>query len=279
MADRSVPQSPWLGPIERLGRAGGDVAVLIRGGVEEFGHAAVLFVESLYWLLFGRWRKQPVRINAVIAEMMEIGIRSVPIASVLSLVIGVTLAMQGIDLLRLFGAEEQVVVAVALSVVREFAPLITGILLSGRSGSALAARLGTMTISQEIDALKVMGINPVRFLVVPALVAMVVMLPLLTFLADFMALLGAALYTNVELGLSLDAYADRTLRALSVKHVMHGIGKSLIFGVLIALIGCINGFAVSGGAEGVGRATTRAVVVSIAAIIVTDMLFIFVLTR
>ena len=251
----------------------------LRGGVEEIGHAAMLLVESLFWLLFGRLRRQPVRLPSIVAQMMSTGISAVPIATVLSLAIGVTLAMQGIDLLKNFGAESQVVVAVALSVVREFAPLIMGILMAGRSGSALAARLGTMNISQEIDALRVMGINPTRFLVVPAMVAMLVMLPVLTFWSDLTMLLGSALYTKAVLGMSLAAYADATLETLSVAHLMHGITKSAIFAALIVLIGTVNGISVSGGAEGVGRATTRTVVISIAAIIVTDMLFIFVLTR
>ena len=141
--------------------------------------------------------------------MMEIGIRALPIATVLSFVIGVTLAMQGIDLLKAFGAESQVVLAVALSITREFAPLIMGILVAGRSGSALAARIGTMVISQEIDALRVMGINPVRYLVVPALLAMVLLLPLMTFWADLFGILGAAVYTNLELGMSFQGLCGR----------------------------------------------------------------------
>jgi phospholipid/cholesterol/gamma-HCH transport system permease protein len=124
-----------------------------------------------------------------------------------------------------------------------------------------------------------MGINPVRYLVVPPLVALVFLLPLLTFWADLMGLLGGALYTRLELGMSFQAYADATIEALTIDHLMHGIGKSVIFAVLITLVAVVNGLAVSGGAEQVGRATTRTVVLSIAGIIVTDMLFIFVLTR
>ena len=136
-----------------------------------------------------------------------------------------------------------------------------------------------MVISQEIDALRVMGINPVRYLVVPSMLALVLLLPLMTFWADIMGMLGGALYSRLELGMSFQAYADATMTALTIDHLMHGIGKSMIFAVLIALIAVVNGFAVSGGAEQVGRATTRTVVLSIAGIIVTDMLFIFILTR
>jgi len=278
MTDQPAPAGN-LGPPEAIGRATVGVLARAAAGVAEFGFGAALFAQSIYFLLIGRFRHQPVRLPAVVDQAMEIAIRALPIASVLSLMIGITLAMQGIDLLRTFGAESQVVLAVALSVVREFSPLIVGILVAGRSGSALAARIGTMSISQEIDALKVMGINPVRYLVVPPLVAMTALLPLMTFWADFFALLGGALYTRLDLGMSFQAYADTTLQILTVEHVMHGIGKSAIFAVLIVMIAVINGLAVTGGAEQVGRATTRTVVLSIAGIIITDMLFIFVLTR
>ncbi len=278
MAEQSANQAQ-IGPIESLGRALVGGVVNFGRGVSELGYGAVLLIQSGYFLLFGRLRHQPVRLPSVIEQMMEIGIRALPIATVLSFVIGVTLAMQGIDLLRTFGAESQVVLAVALSISREFAPLIMGILVAGRSGSALAARIGTMVISQEIDALRVMGINPVRYLVVPALLAMALLMPLMTFWADVFGMLGAAVYANLELGMSFQAYADATLEALSVDHVMHGVGKSVIFAVWIAMVAVVNGLAVTGGAEQVGRATTRTVVLSIAGIIVTDMLFIFILTR
>lgn len=278
MAEQSAKEAP-PGAIESLGRAlVGGIAGFSRG-ISELGFGAALLVQSGYFLLFGRLRHQPVRLPSVIEQMMEIGIRALPIATVLSFVIGVTLAMQGIDLLKTFGAESQVVLAVALSISREFAPLIMGILVAGRSGSALAARIGTMVISQEIDALRVMGINPVRYLVVPALLAMALLMPLMTFWADVFGMLGAAVYTHLELGMSFQAYADATMTALSVDHLMHGIGKSVIFAVWIALVAVVNGLAVTGGAEQVGRATTRTVVLSIAGIIVTDMLFIFVLTH
>jgi phospholipid/cholesterol/gamma-HCH transport system permease protein len=220
-----------------------------------------------------------VRVAPVFAEMMEIGVRAIPIVSVLAATIGAMLAIQGIDTLRTFGAEQQVVVGIALSITREFAPVITGILVAGRSGSALAARLGTMTINQEIDALVVMGINPVRFLAAPALLAMLVMLPSLTFLADFVGLLGAGIYVSLDLGISMAAYWDQTRAVLDVDDLLHGLYKSVLFAILVTVIGVVNGGSVSGGAEGVGRATTRSVVQSIAAIVIADMVVAFLLTR
>lgn len=261
-----------LGVVEDIGRA------TIRG-VEEIGYAATLCAESLYWMIAGRRRRQPVRLSSVFEQMMEVGIRALPIVTVLSTTIGVMLAIQGIHTLKLFGAESRVTVGIALSITREFAPLITGILVAGRSGSALAARLGTMNINQEIDALRVMGINPVRFLVAPSLIAMMVMIPALTFWADLVALFGAGVYVSLDLGMSMNAYLERTIEVLSVDDLLHGLGKSAIFSVLITLVGVVNGASVSGGAEGVGRATTRSVVHAITAIVITDMVFAFVATR
>ena len=248
-------------------------------GIEEVGNGGFLLLESFYWLFMGPVKKQPVRFGAVVAQMMEIGVQAIPLIAMMAGTIGAMMAMQSIYMLRIFGAEPQVTYGVAFSVVREFAPLITGILVAGRSGSALAARLGTMKISQEIDALKVMGINPVRFLVVPALLGMIVMVPALTILNMIVGMLCAGLYINADLGISLAAYFDQVINILAVGDVLHGVGKSVLFAILIALIGVINGASVTGGAEGVGKVTTRAVVQAISAIIITDMLFAFMATR
>lgn len=248
-------------------------------GLDAVGFGASLVGQSLYWLVAGRRRKQVVRAAPVFAEAMEIGIRAVPIIGMLSGTIGIMLALQGIYSLRQFGAESQVTFGVAIAVTREFAPLITGILFAGRSGSALAARLATMTISQEVDALRVMGINPVRYLVVPSLVAMVVMLPSLALFADVVALAGAGLYITGELGITMSAYANQTLDSITVGDLLHGLEKSVLFAVLITVVGIVDGSRVTGGAEGVGRVTTRSVVHGITAIVLTDMLFVFAATR
>jgi len=269
---RAAPWNSLVDSIEHAGRVTVD-------GVKEFGYAAALFFESIYWLARGRRWRQPVRMSSVVSEAMQIGIRALPIVTVLSLTIGIMLAIQGIYTLSLFGAESRVTLGIALSITREFAPMITGILVAGRSGSALAARLGTMNINQEIDALQVMGINPVRFLVAPSLVAMMVMVPLLTFWADFIGLLGGGLYVGVDLGMSLGAYFDEVFNSITVDDLGHGLGKSIIFAALITLVAVVNGATVTGGAEGVGRATTRSVVQAIAAILITDMLFVFIVTR
>ncbi|HMM74686.1 MAG TPA: ABC transporter permease [Gammaproteobacteria bacterium] len=249
------------------------------GLVEEFGYYVALTIESLYWLLFGLARGRPVRLAATVAQMREVGVAAAPIVFMLSFAIGVMLAIQGIHTLEQFGAETQVVLGIALSVTREFGPLITGVLVAGRSGSALAARIGSMQVNQEIDALRVMGINPVRFLAAPAVVALVVMVPLLTVFADLTALFGGAIFCSLELGMSQVAFWDEALSFITVDDVSQGLFKSVVFGLIVALVGIANGFAVSGGAEGVGRATTRAVVLSISYLVIADMLFTYFLNR
>jgi phospholipid/cholesterol/gamma-HCH transport system permease protein len=247
--------------------------------IEEIGYLSVLFCESLFWALVGPFFHQPVRIRLIFSEMVAIGLLAAPIVFLLSFAVGVMLAIQGIHTLKAFGAESQVVVGIALSVTREFGPLITSILIAGRSGSAFAARIGTMQVSQEIDALRVMSINPVRYLVSPIMIAMLVMVPTLTFFSDLAALFGGAVYAELELDLSYAAYWDRCLEVIETEDFMQGLIKSLVFAVIIALVGVGNGFSVSGGAEGVGRSTTRAVVLSISLIVIFDMIFTYFLNR
>lgn len=246
--------------------------------VGEVGFAGALLTESVFWTLFGRTRGQAVGLPAIFGQMMQVGIQALPIATVLAATIGMMLAIQSLYSLGLFGAQSFAMAGIGLAVVREFAPLIIAILIAGRSGSALAARLSTMMINQEVDALRVIGISPVRFLVSPPLVALTIMVPCLTMWAILVALTAAAFIVTPTLGISLAAYAGETIAVLSVNDLTHGLGKSVIFAVLIAIIAALNGALAKGGAEGVGRMTTRAVVQSIAAIIVADMIFAFIST-
>ncbi|MFQ6017993.1 MAG: MlaE family ABC transporter permease [Kiloniellaceae bacterium] len=248
-------------------------------GLDEIGYAGSLLGESLFWTLLGRRRRQPVRLSAVCIQMRQIGVAALPIATLLSAAIGVMLGVQSLYSLGLFGAESYAHVGIALSLTREFSPLIIGILVAGRSGSALAARLGTMTINQEIDALRAIGIDPVRFLVAPTLIALVVMVPTLTMWANLVALGAAGLFVSSALDISLAAYGANTIAVLGANDLLHGLGKSVLFALTIAVIGAVNGSLVKGGAEGVGKATTRSVVHSISAIVLTDMIFGFLVTQ
>ena len=259
-------------PLERIGRR--SIAA-----VSEIGYAAMLLVDSLRFALWG-WRiGQPVRLRMIFEQMRQVGVDAIPIVSLLSMTIGVMLGIQFIAALAEFGAESQVVIASAKSITREFGALITGIVVAGRSGSAFAARLGSMVVSQEVDALAVVGIEPVRYLVAPALIAMLIMLPVLTIIADVVALIGAGLYSMGPLDMTLTAYLSQTLQFLEPRDIWEGLSKSVVFALLITLIGVSTGFSVSGGAEGVGRATTRSVVLSISALVIADMLFSFFLNR
>ncbi len=261
-----------LASFERLGRR-------VVAAVAELGHGVMLLLDSLHYLARG-WRMgQPVRVRMVFEQMRQVGVDAIPIVSLLALTIGVMLGIQFVAALAEFGAQSQVIVAAGKSITREFGALITGIVVAGRTGSALAARLGSMVVSQEVDALAVIGIEPVRYLVAPALVAMLLMLPVLTIIADAVAILGAGLYTMGPLDISLAGFVGQTLDLLTPRDLWEGISKSVVFGLLIALIGTSTGLSVSGGAEGVGRATTRAVVLSISALVLSDMLFSFFLNR
>lgn len=257
---------------EQLGRK----AVL---GLEELGYVIVLLGESLGWLFMGHRRGQPVRAAAIFNEAMQIGVQAIPIVCMLCFAVGVMLAIQGIETLKTFGAESKVVIGIALSVTREFAPLIVAVLVAGRSGSAIAARIGTMQESQEIDALRVIGISPIRYLAAPLMVATLIAMPTLTILGDFVGLFGGAIFTSMKLNITIDTYFIRCIEILTLEDVGQGLIKSVVFAFIIVLVGISNGFQVQGGAEGVGRATTRSVVLSISLIILADMIFTFFMNR
>ena len=248
------------------------------GGFDRIGLGAVLLAESTFWMVAGARRRQPVRIGAIAVQMVETGLLAIPIATILSATIGLMLAIQGHYTLGLFGAESFAPYGIALSVVREFSPLIIGVLVAGRSGSALAARLGTMEANQEIDALRVIGVSQVRYLLAPALLAMLVMVPALTMWANLVALVSAGSYTTVQLGTSMAAFAADVMDALVLGDLTHGLAKSALFALLVVLIGAVNGTMIRGGAEGIGRSTTQAVVQGIAAIVIADMIFAFLAT-
>lgn len=267
-----MPLNAFLKPFDRVGR---NTMAAISG----LGYTGALLGESLFFTVMGWRRGQPVRPASIFEQMRQVGVDAIPIVSMLSFTVGLMLGIQFIAALEEFGAESEVVIAVAKSITREFGALITGILVAGRSGSSFAARIGSMQVSQEIDALAVTGIDPVRYLVAPALLAMLVMMPVLTIIADAVGLLGAALYCAPTLDISVSAYLSQSLATLTVGDIGQGLAKSLVFAVLITLIGVSTGFSVSGGAEGVGRATTRAVVLSISSLVVADMIFGYFMNR
>jgi phospholipid/cholesterol/gamma-HCH transport system permease protein len=210
-ADPPASGSALLSLVEGTGRKA-------RAAVAEVGYASRLIASSLYWCVAGWRHGQPVRPQLVLTQMQEIGLSAIPIVAVMAATIGAMLAIQTIYSLRVFGAEYQVTLGVGFSVTREFAPLITAIVVSGRTSSALAARVGMMKINQEVDALRVMGIEPVRYLVAPALLACLIMVPCLTVLNGLIAL-AAGLYIHAELGVSFAAYLQQLQGVIKVNDV------------------------------------------------------------
>ncbi len=247
--------------------------------LERLGFAMRLFWDSFYWLIVGRKYKQRLRFAQVVKHIKSDGVDALPIVLALALVVGMMLAIQLIYALQAFGAQSQVLLAIAKSVTREFSPLITGIIVAGRSGAAIAARIGSQVVSQEIDALKVIGVVPVRYLVLPPLLALIISMPMLIIGADIVAIFGGALFSVGKLDMSITAYMVESFEVLVVGDILQGLIKSVVFGVIIVLVGATTGFYVTGGAEGVGKATTTAVVVSISFIVLADMIASYFLTQ
>ena len=213
-----------------------------------------------------RWR--PVAFN-----LKSAGLDALPIVGLLAFLLGVVVAYQGANQLRTFGANIFVADLVGLSMLREFAPLITAIIVAGRSGSAYAAQIGTMVVTEEVDALRTLGIEPQELLVLPKLLALLLALPLLTVFADGCGVLGGMLMAHSKLGVGYTEFMERFVKAVSVSDYLIGIGKAPVFAAIVVLIGCYQGFRTAGGADSVGRQTTRSVVQSIFLVIVADAVF------
>ena len=237
------------------------------------GQLGILGGRSAWALISGPFLGKPVSFSKAIEQAMEAGIRALPILSLITFFIGLILALQSAYELQRFGALNFVASAVAISMSRELGPLITAIIVIGRSGSAFAAELGTMKVSEEIDALETMAIDPVHFLVAPKFVAMVVMLPCLTIWALAMGVFGGAVFGVLKADFTWAGYVKASLDALLLRDITTGLIKSVMFGMTITAVGCLEGLLTGGGAEQVGRSTTRAVVSSIFLVILVDLIF------
>ena len=238
--------------------------------VERLWHAgslSLLFAQTIGGIFL-----RPLRLQMVIQEIWKIGVQSWFIVSVSSLFIGMVLAFQSAYQMQKLSAEIYIASLVALSVVREIGPVITALIVAGRVGSAIAAELGTMKVTEQIDALMTLAADPVRFLVVPRFVAMVVALPLLTLWADAVGIFGGFVIGTVKLGILPSLYWKMTTIPLMFKDLFSGLLKAFIFAMIICIVSCFEGFRTEGGAEGVGRATTVAVVTSFILIIAADCL-------
>lgn len=213
------------------------------------------------------------RIGTVVQQMFEVWVKALLIVGVLCFLIGVVIAYQGVQQLRQFGAETFTVEAVGIGMFRELGVLLTAIIVAGRSGSAFTAQIGTMQVNQEIDAMRTIGLNPIEWLVLPRITALVLSMPLLAFWGDMTGLLGGAVACTVYLDFTFVQFFDRLRDTVGIWHFYTGMIKSPVFGFIIAAIGCFEGLQVHGSAESVGQLTTRSVVESIFCVIVLDAVF------
>jgi phospholipid/cholesterol/gamma-HCH transport system permease protein len=233
---------------------------------------SLLLSSTMYWAFVSPVRGKPIRVNDLLRQMMQIGVKSLSIVFLVMFFMGLVLAMQSAETLKKVGSLSLVGGLVAAAVMREIGPMLTAIVLAGRSGAAITAELGTMMVAEEIDALETMGLNPVHFLIVPRVLAMVVMGPCLTILGVFMAMFGGYLISIYSLDIDPMQYWRKSFDMLKLKDIYSGMIKSFVFAGLVSNIACYFGFIVEGGAEGVGRSTTQSVVTSIVMIIAADVL-------
>jgi phospholipid/cholesterol/gamma-HCH transport system permease protein len=214
--------------------------------------------------------RPPFEFDLWMEQLLQVGVRSLTITNITLLFTGMVLAIQTAYSLSAYGGESFVADIVALSVVRELGPVLTALVVAGRVGAGITAELGSMAVTEQVDALRALAASPTRKLVVPRVGALVVALPVLTILADTIALFGGLLMAVLEIGQSSPYYVNHVLSALSVQDIASGVGKTVFFGFFIGVIACYNGINATGGADGVGKATTNTVVVSSISVIISD---------
>ena len=253
------------GPVERLGRAaaaGMQALVLIIGF---FGQVVAVLFRTLI-------RPSRLRLTALVSHIEQAGLNAIPIVALMGFLIGIVLAFQGAGQLRQFGAEVFVVDLIAISMLRELGILLTAIIVAGRSASAFTASIGSMKMREEVDAMRTLGLDPMELLVLPRVLALVIFLPVLGFLANLAGLFGGALMAWYQLGVSPGVFRARLLQ-IDLSHFLVGIVKAPFFAVIIGVIGCFQGLSVEGNAESLGRLTSRAVVQAIFMVILADATF------
>lgn len=249
--------------LERLGGWADDVRELVI-------QYLVLVADTTWFMLSGPFVRRGIRWNQVLYEMSAMGSQAIGVVGLIAFLIGGTMALQSAAQLRQFGANIFVVDLIGISMTRELGPLMAAIVVAGRSGSAVAAELGTMVITEEIDALRTMGLHPTRFLVVPKVMAITFTQPLVTMLANFAGIAGGFLVGVYYLDIGPDTFIARLQETLQLKDVVTGLIKSVMFAQLIVTIGALCGLRTAGGADAVGRSTTTSVVAGIFAVIVAD---------
>ncbi len=233
---------------------------------------SLLMADTAYWAVLAPFRGKRLRVDDTFKQMTLIGVGSLLICCMVMFFIGLVLAMQTAETLKKIGGLSLVGGLVAAAVMREIGPMLTAIVLAGRSGAAITAELGTMRVSEEVDALETMGLNPVHFLIVPRVLGMMFMGPCLTIVGVFVAMFGGYLIGVFNLGIEPAIYWRKSFDMLALKDIYSGMIKSVVFAGLVSNIACYFGLTVEGGAEGVGLSTTQSVVTSIVMIIASDCL-------
>ena len=233
--------------------------------LEESGRVMLLFLKTLAFIF-----RPPFDIRNLLKQVEYVGIKSIPVVLITGGFTGMVLALQSYTGFKRFNAEAFVATVVALSMTRELGPVLCGLMVSGRVGSAMAAELGTMQVTEQIDALYTLAINPIKYLVVPRFLASLIVMPILTTFADILGIIGGYLVSVMLLGSNPTVYIRRTYDYLDLEDVYIGLLKACIFGMIIATIGCYQGMYTRGGAEGVGKATTNAVVISSLLILIAN---------
>lgn len=231
------------------------------------GGATILLGQTLFWIAV-----PPMQTRRVLQQMVKAGVNSLPISSLTAFFIGVVLAFQSAYQMQKVNAEMYIPSLVSISMTREIGPILTALVVAGRVGASIAAELGSMKVTEQIDALEALASNPVKYLVTPRFLALLFMLPILTVYADIVGIIGGYVVSVYKLGLSHELYIRMSFDPLVLKDIFTGLFKTLIFAAIISTISCYEGMRVEGGAEGVGAATTRAVVISFILIIISDAL-------
>ncbi|MFH1867522.1 MAG: ABC transporter permease [Candidatus Omnitrophota bacterium] len=234
------------------------------------GRVFNLFTQTLYWMIVGPFIKKPLSRNNIFFHMVFSGVNSMLIVFFVAFFTGIVLAMQSAYQLAQLGAEMYVASLVAVSMARELGPVLTALVVAGRVGAAITAEISSMKVTEQIEALEAIAINPVRFLVVPRFLALVIMLPCLTIFSDLVGMLGGYIIGVFNLGINSGLYINITLEFLELKDIYTGLVKSVFFAMIISIVGCYMGLNASGGAEGVGRSTTVSVVASFILVILAD---------
>jgi phospholipid/cholesterol/gamma-HCH transport system permease protein len=233
--------------------------------VEEMGRISLLFLSILFWMV-----RPPLKVRNIFKQMEFVGVKSIFVVVLTGTFTGMVMTLQGYHGFRLFSAESLVGSTVALSMTRELGPVLTSLMVTARAGSAMAAELGTMRVTEQIDALSVMAANPIKHLIVPRVIASVLMLPLLTVIANFVGIAGSYFVGVDLLDINRGDFVSNIYKMLELNDIYSGLVKAAFFGLVLSVVGCYKGFNTTGGAEGVGRATTQAVVISSITILVSD---------